>query len=157
LPRKINNERYWNGVTYIESLDYDQTCSNSSSDNECKFLTQGTRCLGSEPYKCKCSPGKYFNIYYYRCDYLFEINEPCSQIDSCRNGICMGSPLKCSCLPLQYFDQISGQCQNQLNFSSSSSFSTNSASSTISFTTGNFIYSYEFCIHVFLITILSKR
>jgi len=136
LPRKINNERYWNGVTCIESLDYDQTCFNSSTDNECKFLTQGTSCLGPAPFKCTCPPGKYFNIYNYRCENLFEINEKCSQIDACKNGICTGSPLKCGCSPFEYFDQISGLCQNQLNFSSSTLFFTNSTSSTMSITTG---------------------
>ena len=139
MPRKINNERYWNGVTCIESLDYDQTCFNSSTDNECKFLTQGTSCLGPAPFKCQCSLGKYFNTRNYKCEYLLEINEKCSQIDACKNGICMVSPLKSSCLPFEYFDQISGQCRNQSNSSSSSLFSTNSASSTISYTTGKVI------------------
>jgi hypothetical protein len=51
----------------------------------------------------------------------------------------MVSPLKSSCLPFEYFDQINGLCQNQLNFSSSTLFFTNSTSSTISYTTGKVI------------------
>jgi hypothetical protein len=107
-------------------------CSNTSTKNECRYLTQGTTCVGPEPYKCKCSAGKYFDKDTNNCETLFGINEPCSQVDSCKNGFCMGSPLKCQCLPLQYFDQISSQCQNQLNFSCSSLLPTSSTSSTIS-------------------------
>ncbi len=132
LPRSKNNERYWNGVRCVDALYYGQTCSNTSTKNECQYLTQETSCIGPEPYKCKCPVGKYFDKDTNNCETLFVINETCSQVDSCKNGICMGSPLKCQCLPLQYFDQISSQCQNQINFSSSSLLPTSYTSSTIS-------------------------
>jgi hypothetical protein len=47
------------------------------------------------PYKCQCPYGKYFNYFNYKCENLLEIDEICLQADSCKNGICSGSPLKC--------------------------------------------------------------
>jgi hypothetical protein len=88
--------------------------------------------MGTGPYKCQCQAGKYFNNEkgHYKCEPLLEINESCSQMDSCKNGICMES--KCQCLPLQYFDQISGKCQNQTNPTSSSLVPSNLTSITTS-------------------------
>jgi hypothetical protein len=110
----MNNERYWNGVSCVDAIDYFEICFNASTNNQCKYLTQETSCMGPEPYKCKCQPGKYFNKEkgHYKCETLLEINESCSQTDSCKTGICMGSPLKCQCLPLQYFDHVSGKCRS---------------------------------------------
>ena len=72
---------------------------------------------------------------------LLEINETCSQIDACKYGNCIGLPSKCQCLPLQYFDQISGQCNHQLNFSSPFLFPTSSTGSIlISSSTSKFVY-----------------
>ncbi len=71
---------------------------NSSTNNECQYLTQGTNCSGSVPFKCQCLPGKYFNKEQdlYKCETLLEINETCLQADSCKNDNCIGSPLACS-------------------------------------------------------------
>ena len=77
--------------------------------------------MGPPPYTCRCSAGKYFNNYHYKCEILLEINDTCLQADSCKNTYCIGSPSKCQCLPFQYFDQIIGQCQNQFNITISSS------------------------------------
>jgi hypothetical protein len=89
-------------------------------------------CEGPAPFKCQCPTDK--------CEYLSELNESCSQIDACINGNCFGTPLKCQCLPLQYFDQISGQCQNQLNTTSvSSSIATILSITTITIDYSSFI------------------
>jgi hypothetical protein len=73
-------------------------CLHSSTNNECQYLTQGTNCSGSVPFKCQCLPGKYFNKEQdlYKCETLLEINETCLQADSCKNYNCIGSPLACS-------------------------------------------------------------
>ncbi len=72
-------------------------------------------CLYPKPFKCKCPPERFFNRDKKKCETLLEINETCLQVDSCKNGSCIGSPPKCKCSNFQYFDPISGQCQNQLN------------------------------------------
>ena len=59
-------------------------------------------CLDPAPFKCQCYPEKYFNLKTDKCEMLKEIDELCIQADSCKNGICSGSPLR---------------CQNQLNIS----------------------------------------
>ncbi len=142
---------HWNGVTCTEALDYGQICSNASTDNECKYITQETSCIGPVPYKCQCSPGKYFNRDFKKCEMLIEIDEICLQADSCKNGICSGSPLK---------------CQNQWNMNIESSsmatgLSTTTAlvgfstvipkitSSTSSTTTKSKALSIDTCIYLF--------
>ena len=123
LPRKINNERYWNGYRCVDALDYGQTCFNESTDNECKYKTQETSCIGPAPYKCQCLTMKYFNKENKKCEILLEMNETCSQTDSCKNGNCIGKPPTCKCQMFQFFDQISGQCLNQFNITASLSSS----------------------------------
>jgi hypothetical protein len=115
-------------------------CKNTSTNNECQYLTQETSCIGPSPYKCQCSSGKYFNTYNYKCENLLNINEKCLQFDSCKNSNCFGLPSKCQCLPLQYFDQISGKCQNEPNATSSS---TTITSTTSTKTTSILIHSYD--------------
>ena len=98
-------------------------CTNGLTNIECQFLTQGTSCIGPASFKCQCQPGKYFNKEkgHYKCETLLEFNQSCLQGDSCRNSFCIGTPLICNCLPFQHFDEISSQCQNQLNTNASSS------------------------------------
>ena len=86
--------------------------------------------MGPPPYTCRCSAGKYFNNYHYKCEILLEINDTCLQADSCKNTYCIGSPSKCQCLPFQYFDQIIGQCQYQFNITALSSSTTSVLTST---------------------------
>ena len=118
----------------MDALEYGQTCLNASTDNECQYLTQETCCRGSVPFKCQCPIGKYFNKEkgHYKCENLLEINETCSQTDSCKNGNCIGMPAKCLCLPFQYFDQITGQCLNQINVDASLTTITKSSTSSSS-------------------------
>ncbi len=117
-PRSINNERFWNGFSCVDSLDYNKTCTNPTSSNECKYLTQETSCMGPSPLKCKCLSGKYFNKDTSKCEKLLEIGENCSQADSCENGNCFGS--KCQCIRLQYFDKNRGLCRDNISISPSS-------------------------------------
>jgi hypothetical protein len=70
-------------------------CTNGTTQNECKYFTQETSCLGPVPYKCQCQTGKYFNRDLKKCEILKEIDEICLQTDSCKNGICIGLPSKC--------------------------------------------------------------
>ena len=92
----------------------------ASTDNECQYITQETGCLGPAPYKCKCSPGKYFDRDEKKCKTLIGINDTCLQGDSCKTGHCIGTPLTCQCLPsIQYFDENSGRCLNQFSNSTS--------------------------------------
>jgi hypothetical protein len=136
-------------VSCIEAFDYGQTCSNASTDNQCKYLSQETRCFGPAPFKCQCHAGKYLNKDNYKCESLLEINETCLQVDSCKYGNCIGSPPKCQCSIMQYFDQISGQCKDQLNVSSSSLLPTSYTSSTISSSTSKSIYFVNFVFQHF--------
>jgi hypothetical protein len=126
-PRSINNERFWNGSSCVDSLDYGKMCTNASSSNECKYLAQETICIGPFTLKCQCLPGKYYNKDTSKCEKLLEIGENCSQTDSCENGYCIGLPVfKCQCL--QYCDQNSGQCVDRINISASSSSATTTTS-----------------------------
>jgi len=118
-------------VSCIEALSYDQTCSNASTDNQCKYLSQGTSCIGPSQYKCQCHADQYFNNHNNKCEALLEINVTCLQVDSCKNGNCFGSPPKCRCSALQYFDQITGQCKDPLNVSNSSLLPTSSTINTV--------------------------
>ena len=43
-------------------------CINSSTNDECLYLTQETNCMGPAPYKCQCNPGKYFNVENQKCE-----------------------------------------------------------------------------------------
>ena len=43
-------------------------CINSSTNDECLYLTQETNCMGPAPYKCQCNHGKYFNIENQKCE-----------------------------------------------------------------------------------------
>ena len=116
----------------MDALDYDQTCFNASTKDRCKYLTQETSCIGPEPFKRQCQSGKYFNFKNNKCDMLIELDIKCSQTDSCKHGNWIGSPSKCQCLPFQNFDQTSGLCQDQLNFSSSTQVSSSSSTRTTS-------------------------
>jgi hypothetical protein len=43
-------------------------CINSSTNDECLYLTQETNCMGPAPYKCQCQTGKFFNIENQKCE-----------------------------------------------------------------------------------------
>jgi hypothetical protein len=128
-PKSINNERFWNGASCVDSLDYGKTCTNASSSNECKYLAQETICIGPSTLKCQCLPGKYFNKDTNKCEKQLEIGENCSQTDSCEHGYCFGSPSKCQCLTLQYFDLNSGLCRDNISISASLSSTTTTTTS----------------------------
>jgi hypothetical protein len=117
-------------------------CTNKSSSNQCKYLTQETRCMGPSPLKCQCLSGKYFNKDTSKCEKLFEIGENCSQADSCKNGYCFGSPsnLKCQCLTLQYFDLNSGLCRDNISISASPTTTILSSTTLFSTVTTSKIY-----------------
>jgi hypothetical protein len=52
----------------VNALEYGQTCLNSSTNNECKYLTEGTSCLGPAPFECQCQIGKYYNCKNRKCE-----------------------------------------------------------------------------------------
>jgi len=106
--RSDTYEQYWNGSTCIDALNYDQICTNSSSNEECKYMTQGTFCGGSVPHKCKCLPSKYYNIVNQKCENLLSIYEACTQVDACKTGHCYG--LICQCLATEYYDYALKKC-----------------------------------------------
>jgi hypothetical protein len=134
-PRSINNERFWNGSSCVDSLDYGKMCTNASSSNECKYLAQETICIGPFTLKCQCLPGKYYNKDTSKCEKLLEIGENCLQADSCKTGYCFGSTLECQCLTLQYFDLNSGLCRDNISISAASSSTTTTTSNTTSSST----------------------
>ena len=115
FPRKINIKRYWNGDKFVDALEYCQVCTNTSTNNECQYLTQETSCIGPASFRCQCQPGKYFNKDRYKSESLLEFNESCSQKDSCTE-----KPLRCNCLLFQFIDPIISQCQNQFNTNAAS-------------------------------------
>jgi hypothetical protein len=86
-------------------------CHNSSKINECQFLTQGTYCIGPEPFKCRCNESQFFNFINNKCENLLELNETCLQIDSCKFGECRKT-MRCECLPQQIFNSTTHECEN---------------------------------------------
>jgi hypothetical protein len=73
-------------------------------------LTQGTYCIGPEPFKCRCNQSQYFNFINNKCENLLELNEICLQIDSCKFGECRNT-MRCECLPQQIFNPGTHECE----------------------------------------------
>ena len=99
-------------------------------------MTQGTNCIGPEPFKCGCPESKYFNIDKNKCEKRLTINERCLQADSCEVGECLKHLLKCQCSSSEIFNNISYKCENvACNYSTEMTIVTKTTISTTTPTT----------------------
>ena len=116
--RTVGNEFFWNGTQCTPAIPFKGSCLNIASSYMCRTLTEGTVCSGNitASYTCQCPNLKYFNVLNKKCENQIEMNDPCSQIDSCRSDLgleCING--KCNCGPLKpLWDGF--ECVNTLTY-----------------------------------------
>jgi hypothetical protein len=92
---KNGYEYYWNGNNCVLAEDYENSCTASYM---CKTLTEGTKCIESESFKCKCDKTQFYDLNIKKCADKKTIGSECQSAEECLSDLGLGCFNRiCSC------------------------------------------------------------
>jgi hypothetical protein len=118
--RNATHEYYWNGISCVSSLNFNQTCSNSSTNFMCKTLSEGTLCKSiASSYKCICPSLMFYNYISLKCIEQLLNNNTCTVLDACRNDLGLNCENGiCQCNSTQFWN--ASACVNYYSYNQGS-------------------------------------